>query len=182
MRFPKRLLFVVVLVLSHAPRVAEACGGCFAPPSPEQSLVTGHRMAFAVSPTRTVLWDQFQYSGSPEDFSWVLPVKPGAYVEESNDAWFEALDSFTSTQVFAPALNCSSSTSSGCGCGGSDSDSGGGGASSNNVPGVTVKHQGTVGPYQTVTLASTDPNALTSWLDLHGYVIPETSRRSSRRT
>ena len=56
-----------------APARSEACGGCFGPPS-TTSTVTGHRMAFAVSAERTVLWDQFEYSGAPEDFSWVLPV------------------------------------------------------------------------------------------------------------
>ena len=65
-------------------------------------MVTGHRMAFAVSPTRTVLWDQIQYSGSPATFAWVLPVGAGAYIELSNDAWFETLDAATTAQVLSP--------------------------------------------------------------------------------
>ncbi len=35
-----------------------------------------------------------------------------------------------------------------------------------------VLHQGTVGPYDTVTLRSTDGDALTAWLTGHGYAIP----------
>jgi glycogen synthase len=66
----KRALLALSLVL--APRPAAACGGCFGPPA-QPTLVTGHRMAFAISETQTVLWDQFQYQGEPEDFSWVLP-------------------------------------------------------------------------------------------------------------
>src|SRR5262245_45713297 len=78
------------------PRTAEACGGCFGPQS-SPTLVTGHRMAFAISDAQTVLWDQFEYTGNPEDFSWVLPVRPGAYVELAEDAWLTSLDAFTST-------------------------------------------------------------------------------------
>ncbi len=155
----RTILVAAVLAagLTCAPK-ADACGGCFHPPpqTSEPSVVTGHRMAFAVSPTRTVLWDQFEYSGSPQDFSWVLPVKPGAYVELSNDGWFEALDTFTTTQVVSPELQCAqadNSSNGGCGCGStSASDSAGGGNYAPNTPNVQVTHQGSVGPYDTVTL------------------------------
>ncbi len=84
------------------PGWAQACGGCFGPPQ-TVSTVTAHRMAFAVSKERTVLWDQFEYSGSPEEFSWVLPVAPGAYLEASTEAWFDALEGMTATRVSPPA-------------------------------------------------------------------------------
>src|SRR5262245_47304937 len=80
---------------------ARACGGCFQPPTVD-SVVSGHRMAFAVSGNRTVLWDQIQYTGNPGEFGWVLPVAPGATIELSNDAWFEALETATTTKVSAP--------------------------------------------------------------------------------
>jgi hypothetical protein len=38
--------------------------------------------------------------------------------------------------------------------------------------GVTVTAQAQVGPYETVQLHSTDPNALQTWLTQHGYSIP----------
>ena len=86
---------------------ARACGGCFHPENqPETTVVTGHRMALSISTTQTVLWDQVQYSGSPSEFAWVLPVKPGARIELANNAWFEALDAATSTRVIGPALDC----------------------------------------------------------------------------
>jgi hypothetical protein len=152
-----------------------ACGGCFHPvQSSASSTVTGHRMAFAVSQDRTVLWDQFEYSGAPEDFSWVLPVLPGAYVEESTDAWFESLETVTQTQITSPAITCANGGGSGCGAGfGASADAsaspshgfdGGGG--------VTVLHKGTVGPYETVTLRSTQGDVLSAWLTAHGYAIP----------
>ena len=150
---------------------ARACGGCFHVPSDVQStVVTGHRMAFAVSPTHTVLWDQIQYAGNPASFAWVLPVKPGARVELSTDAWFEALDAATTAQILSPPIDCPS-TGSGCslGCGAMDLSAGGGEIP--NVPQVTVVHRGTVGPYETVTLHTAVPGALPTWLTSHGYAI-----------
>lgn len=99
---------------------ARACGGCFHVESEtESTVVTGHRMAFAVSPTHTVLWDQIQYSGNPGSFAWVLPVKPGARIELSTDAWFEALDAATTAQIISPEVHCpgTGGGSSGCGLG-----------------------------------------------------------------
>jgi hypothetical protein len=155
-----------------APVRASACGGCFHPVT-TPSAVTGHRMAFAISETRTVLWDQFQYAGAPEDFSWVLPVRPGSYLEESTDAWFEALDAVTQVRVTSPELNCAEAAGDGgCGCASSAESASldRGGSLANDD--VTVVHEGTVGPYQTVTLRSENPDALTNWLNENGYVIP----------
>jgi hypothetical protein len=173
--YPMTFLSCVVALAAHGD--ALACGGCFheeAAPSP--SVVTGHRMAFAISAERSILWDQIQYSGSPRDFAWVLPVAPGAYVESSTDAWFEALEAFSTTEVMPPPLNCASAsrpTGGGCGCMGADE-----GTPAAEHGGfvdpteVTVVHAGTVGPYETVTLESKNPQALVTWLRGHHYAIP----------
>ena len=87
--------------LCGADRDARACGGCFTGGG-ESTLVTAHRMALSVSTERTVLWDQIRYQGEPEEFAWVLPVRPGATVELSSDAFFEALDAATTTSVNRP--------------------------------------------------------------------------------
>jgi hypothetical protein len=104
----------------------------------------------------------------------VLPVLPGAYLEESTDAWFEALEAGTKTNVTSPALNCGSPGGGDLGCGSASSAdasfAAGNGYDSGN--GVQVLHQGTVGPYETVTLRSSDGDALTSWLTAHDYAIP----------
>jgi hypothetical protein len=163
--------------LSMFAEPARACGGCFVAPS-ENTVVTGHRMALSISPTQSVLWDQIQYAGAPEDFSWVLPVKPGARVELANDAWFEALDAATNTVVQGPLLNCGGGFASDdggslFGCGASaDAELSAGANRGVEPPSVTVVHQGTVGPYETVTLEAEDPAALQKWLDDHGYEIP----------
>jgi hypothetical protein len=160
---------------------AEACGGCFIPSTETQStVVTGHRMAFAISTTQTVLWDQIKYAGSPSDFAWVLPVKGGAVIQASNDAWFETLDAATAAQVVSPPQNCfgpSSGGGCGIGCGSASSASFDGPADTTGAgapPPVTVTHEGTVGPYQTVTLHANVPNALPSWLTANGYNIDPT--------
>jgi hypothetical protein len=151
-----------------------ACGGCFHNPAVD-AVVTGHRMAFAVSDDRTVLWDQIQYSGDPGNFGWVLPVEPGATIELSTDAWFEALETATSTLVTAPNLQCAS-VNSGSGCfGSSDSANGGTLSLERGVlgPGVAVLHQASLGPFDTVTLRATDAGALRAWLSSNDYAIQD---------
>jgi hypothetical protein len=166
------LAFFAPAVLACAlgrPSVARACGGCFHPAvSTEKTVVTDHRMAFAVSPTQTVLWDQIHYSGNPAEFAWVLPVRQGARIELSNDAWFAALDASTEPVILIPPDNTGGGTS-GCalmGCGSSQAMAG----AVSGGP-VQVVSQSVVGPYETVTLRATDPNALLDWLTLHGFAI-----------
>src|SRR5262245_42455064 len=146
---------------------ARACGGCFVQQQ-ETTQVTGHRMILTVSPDATTLWDQIVYSGAPEDFAWVLPVKGLAEPGLSSDALFEALEQMTVVQVASPQINCNPG---GCGpvfAGEDGSQTGTGGSGG----GVTVVAQQTVGPYETVQLRSSDPNALRNWLTMNGYNIP----------
>jgi hypothetical protein len=157
---------------------ARACGGCF-PPVIQQggsTVVTGHRMALSVSTTQTVLWDQIEYTGDPEEFGWVLPVKPGAVLELSTDAWFETLDAATVATVQSPVISCPAppgTVRGGCGfaaAAGFSDESGAGGGDGQRSD-VTVVHQGTVGPYETVTLETDKPGALNTWLTDHAYNI-----------
>jgi hypothetical protein len=164
---------LVVLAAAALPSAdARACGGCFPPETETQStVVTGHRMAVAISPTHSVLWDQIKYSGSPSDFAWVLPVRAGAVLQLSTDAWFETLDAATTAQIVSPTVNCGSSGGGcalGCGSASSADRAFGGG---NGPPSVTVVHEGTVGPYETVTLHANVPDALPAWLAAHAYAI-----------
>ncbi len=189
----RHLIGSCAVALSFAasmPSDVSACGGCFHPENnpTESTVVTAHRMALSVSKDQTILWDQVQYAGNPSEFAWVLPVKPGAVLELSTDAWFEALDATTTTRVTAPSCNGNGNFggydgggSSGCGIGCAASDAGGygtggsgggaGGPRQAVPPPVTVVHQGTVGPYETVTLHSKVKGALTDWLKGHGYAI-----------
>jgi len=150
---------------------ARACGGCFHPPT-QVTVVTGHRMVFSVSQQQSVLWDQIEYSGSPQDFAWILPVHAGATLQLSHDEFFAALDALSNPVITGPNANCGGG---GIGCGSSaagiaafNSASGGGG--------VQVISQGVVGPYDTVTVHSTSPTALYDWLNANGYVTPDSMR------
>ena len=173
-------LVAAALVATH--REARACGGCFHPASATQtasSVVTGHRMAVAVSPTRTVLWDQVQYAGDPAEFAWVLPVFAGAYLELADDAFFESLEAVTATRVVSPPTSCggqgTQTAQGGFGCGSSATDSATPNADApGSTPdsGVTVVHEGAVGPYETVTLRSSSGESIADWLVAHGYAIP----------
>ncbi len=179
-------------LVSHAAD-AMACGGCFHEQQLNQgnakpSLVTSHRMALAITPDRTVLWDQVQYAGDPTGFAWVLPVGKGAYLDISHDAWFEALDAVTGTRVASHTVTCPGGTlqqtgysGGGFGCGGSTKSAmsaSGGYQPDASIPrqgadsDVQVLHEGTAGPYETVTLAAADAANLEQWLKTHGYVVP----------
>ena len=150
---------------------AEACGGCFVPPE-EATQVTGHNMILSVGMTQQTLYDQIEYVGSPEEFAWVLPIKGTVEVGLSSDLLFQLLDESTGVVVNPPPLNCGPQSCGDFANGGAvtgTSASGGG----PDDGGVTVLDQATVGPYETVQLQASDPDALYAWMDQHGYNVPE---------
>lgn len=165
---------LVGLALAAPQGDAQACGGCVVPPD-ENTQVTGHRMIFSVSMTQTTLYDQIEYSGSPESFAWFLPIHGTVDVGLSSDALFAFLGSDTSPQVLPPPLNCPGPPD-GCYYGEEDgfgaSGTGGGGGASGG-PSVDVLVEETVGPYETVQLAANDPNALLDWFAQHNYAVPD---------
>ena len=153
------------------PGDAAACGGCFAPVG-SPTVVTRHQMAVSMSPTETTLWDQIEYAGSPEDFVWVLPVRGGVPVELADNAFFEALEQATQVQMQAPNPPVTFCFDP---CGGflAGSPSADGSGADAGSRGVTIYHQDTIGPYETVTIGSEDPSALVMWLRDNGYGVPD---------
>lgn len=191
-----RLRFHALLTLSSlaaaallaAPRPAEACGGVFSEEPlpgqpPEVITVAAQRIAIALSNEQTVLWSQIEYQGEPSDFAWVLPVGPNAVLDVASDAWIEALDAFTTTRVVPPPVTCfddsgsSGSSSGGC-CGTAAGDAnggdlrGGGPLDPGEIPGVTVLHEGSAGPYDTVTISAQSGQSAQQWLTMNGYAVP----------
>ncbi|HEY8042320.1 MAG TPA: DUF2330 domain-containing protein [Polyangiaceae bacterium] len=151
---------------------ARACGGCFHGPTQSGSVITDHRMIFRVSPTETTLYDEIEYQGNPASFAWVLPIHGTVTVGLSSDIVFAALEASTKTTIQSPTLPACPS----CSCadfGGTAGAAADAGASLDaSDHGVSVTGQAVVGPYDTVQLHSTDPNALDAWLTANGYSIP----------
>jgi uncharacterized protein (TIGR03382 family) len=129
-------------------------------------------MALSVSMDQTTLYDQITYDGDPESFAWILPIRGQVDVGLSSDALFATLESMTQVTINSPVINCNSGNS----CGNASSDGGdfgsGAGGGSAGEPPVEVIAQEVVGPYETVQLASDDPDALVAWLTERGYNIP----------
>ncbi|MDB4928736.1 MAG: hypothetical protein JWM10_1220 [Myxococcaceae bacterium] len=143
-----------------APSTAVACGGCFAPPGAVQ-VVTDHRMVLSLSAARTVLWDQFRYSGRPEEFSWILPIRngPDVRIELASDRFIRALDQVSAPVLERPAFpTCAD------------------GLTPDSLvperPLVTVIGEQVLGPYMTAVVRSDDPAALRTWLRESGYSVP----------
>jgi hypothetical protein len=159
-----------------AERDAKACGGCFAPPGPS-TQVTAHRMAFAVTAKRTVLWDQIQYVGAPTDFGWVLPIRGKVDVGVSSDQLFDRLESITQPRVSPPPPPTCPPPEKRCrtSCNKNDFGAPGGFADASTAAdtgSVDVWSTSVVGPYEATQLSATDGTALRNWLTDHGYVLP----------
>lgn len=163
-----------VLSIAATPRPAHACGGCFQPPAETQNgdVITDEKMIFVISPEATTLFDEIEYSGNPSQFGWVLPVKGPVTVGLSSDALFQSLANATATTIVAPPLPTCPSCQCAFGGASAGEDASAGGSSSGGGSGVTVISQQTVGPYDTVQLQSTNPQALNQWLAANGYVVP----------
>jgi hypothetical protein len=151
---------------------AAACGGGFDGPTQDPDLITQHRMIFAVSPQQTTLYDEIAYAGSPSGFAWVLPIHGQVTVGLSSDIVFASLDAATQTTIQAPNLPPCASCSCDEGFGSEPPENGGTAAADAGASGVSVISQQTVGPYETVQLQSSSPNALATWLTANGYAIP----------
>lgn len=130
-------------------------------------------MVFAISDERSVLWEQFEYSGAPAEFSWVLPIQRGAYLEAAEQAWFDALDAATETSVITPELVCKSGSSRSGYARDSPPADAAAGSSYQGPASVQVADKRTVGPYEVTTLRSDAGDELFRWFDDHDYFVPE---------
>jgi len=176
-----------------APRDAEACAVFYPSPEPVDggpaqslSVVTDHRMAIAITPSMTTIWDQVNYVGDPAEFAWVMPVRGLAVVGIGSDNFLASLDKETAVRVETPKAVCdygyggydyNSDYRSGCGCSGYQEDyaSTPGGSYEPDVgtdDGVVVTKRSTVGPYEVAQLHSSDPDVLVRWLSKNKYAIP----------
>jgi len=159
----------VAAVTFAGQRHASACGGCFHPPTQTVTDITDERMLLSVSATQSTLYDQIEYSGSPSNFAWVLPIHGTVTVGLSAAVLFDSIEALTATQINPPPRNCPAPICNMRGpafSGAADAGAAFGGNA------VTVLAQANVGPYATVQLHATDSSALDLWLTTNGYNIP----------
>jgi MYXO-CTERM domain-containing protein len=156
---------------------ALACGGCFGPPPPtprDVQVVTDHRMVLALSSTQTTLWDQFQYSGRPSEFSWILPIRytPGLRVAIADDGFLSYVNSVTAPRLLPPPFPwapCPQPPNAG---GFADAGAAFSDRATAADSGVTVLRMEVVGPYSVSVIRGTDPMAIRDWLRTNGYTVP----------
>ncbi|MBK8219038.1 MAG: DUF2330 domain-containing protein [Myxococcales bacterium] len=163
--------FLSAAALVAVSRPAQACGGCFVPPE-NNTVVTDHRMILSVGQGQSTLYDQIRYQGAPESFAWVLPISGEAQVGLSADVVFSVLDSLTQVGVVAPPRNCPAPPND-CARNSPQAAPGSASADGGFADGVTVTKREVVGPYETVQLQATNPEALNQWLTANKFSIPE---------
>ncbi|MBP6834409.1 MAG: DUF2330 domain-containing protein [Deltaproteobacteria bacterium] len=155
---------------------AAACGGCFGPPPPtprDVQVVTDHRMVLSLSSTQTTLWDQFQYSGRPSEFSWILPIRytAGLRIAIADDGFLSYVNDITAPRLLPPPFPWASCpfppSAGGFADAGARLD-----AASAADSGVTVLRMEVVGPYSVSVIRGTDPMAIRTWLQDNGYSVP----------
>jgi len=128
--------------------------------STEQSA---ERLIFAVNPGQVTLYEQIRYTGSPQDFAWVLPLPSLPTIDTAPIGLFQQLDQQTMPRFFLPqAPSCDSGGSSG--------------AAAPRPAQVNVYSSGAVGPYTYQVIGSSNPQALTQWLAAHHYNVPAESQ------
>jgi len=60
------------------------------------------RIAVSVGPSRTTVWTSLRFESNPGPVGIVIPVSDGAMLDESTDAWFEALETATAPRILPP--------------------------------------------------------------------------------
>lgn len=170
-----RRLTAVVLCLLAAPASALACGGFFCSsinfePVQQNSEVILFDVHGDGTITTTV---EITYAGSPEDFSWVVPVPSTPVLDVDTPInGLRILDDVTTPTIIPPPTKCSEpqppmapgsmNEDALSGAGDDDFDSGGE---------VVVEDLPQVGPYASQVVSSDDPGALVDWLNTNDYLI-----------
>ncbi|MBK9941800.1 MAG: DUF2330 domain-containing protein [Kouleothrix sp.] len=155
MRRRMLLLICLITLLLPAP-AAWACGGLFCTTIPTDQAA--ERIIFAVNAGASTIdaYVQINYTGSPDQFAWVVPVPNPPTLGVVDMPLFTELDQLTQPNYIAPPLpdTCAIPMPA---------------ASSDG--GVNVLGQGSVGPYDYAVVGSSDPQALVQWLRSNGYQI-----------
>ncbi|MCB9681646.1 MAG: DUF2330 domain-containing protein [Alphaproteobacteria bacterium] len=173
-----RAAAALTLLLTSAD--ALACGGFFCNRDPiDQSA---EKIVFAIDDDGTVdVHVQVTYTGPASSFAWVVPAPDVPELFVAPEELFNVLDNVT-----RPNIRLSQTYLGQCTWGwdsfeadtyaidsdwfedSADSDTDAGGS----TPHVTLVASQQLGPYDTVTLAADDADALVAWLNAHDYLVP----------
>ena len=165
----------VLLAATLAPSSAEACGGFFCDGGATPPVQSAERVIFTHAGGVVTAYVQIEYQGNPDDFAWVIPVPALPRLSTASPAIFDAID-----QLTAPTFEfryrdrvetIKDDASGGCGNGAPASTTSyrDRTASGSNV---RVLGMSNVGPYETTTITSDNPNTIANWLVGHGYRLP----------
>jgi len=86
---------------------AGAVGGVIGPAG-ESLTVAEARYAVAISPAETTRWASIKLQNFPGAMAWLVPIRPGARVDEVSDAWFEALELATAPRIVPTSCGATS--------------------------------------------------------------------------
>jgi len=156
-----------------------ACGGLFCQSSLLPVDQTAERVIFALDKQaqQVDVHVQIFYAGPASEFAWVVPVPAVPDVASSSDILFANLDYLTRPTFFVdtrydgtcsdryPDYDYTDTVDT--------NDTVVLDTAVQRAPSVTVIATAQVGPYDQVTLQATDADALVSWLNDNGYLVPE---------
>jgi hypothetical protein len=155
-----RLLVGMLAALLVMPGSAMACGGFFCTTIPVDQ--NAEQIIFAMDEGKITTYVQINYTGSPDNFAWVLPVPSVPTLAQADMQTFRELNRLT-TPLFLPprAPDCllrripmpaAAAPASAAG-------------------GVDVLASGVVGPFGYVVITSADAEEMITWLRDNGYRV-----------
>jgi len=163
-----------------APGEAAACGGTFCDAGPQVMPVdqTGENVLFVVGDGRVEAHVQIQYTGSPEQFAWIVPVMALPEVTVGSDLLFqEALASTVPTFTLNRRSECDNDDDApqfGCAAmddaafaGGDGGLAGDGFGGDFDEPEVVARD--VVGSFEYVVLEGGTAQGVVDWLDENGF-------------
>lgn len=159
---------IVVVGVLEAGR-ADAFTGVFLAESDRSTQVIEHRVAVSARPDATVLWDQARWTGNPTTLAWVAPVRRGAEVTLTSDAWLASLDASTQPVVYQPPVF---GAAAGCSLAGCARDT----AFDTGPDKIGVRPFAVAAPAETLTISGSDRGALARWLSSNGFAVPDAAR------
>ena len=154
------------------PATAVACGGLFC----DSVALTpvdqaAERVLFEVNDDGTITATvEIGYSGSPSDFSWVVPVPDTPELGIVPPSTLRLLDGATGPFIIPPPISFPGWGGDDDGAMGDDDDQTSG-DDDDQSGGVAVNDLPQVGPFDPQVISSDDPGALIDWLNDNGYLI-----------